>query len=288
MQDQGVSCPRLGVVQPFGAAHAGTISVMGVEYAHYRTAEGGDLYLTRRGLLFRDQLEPGNWYARDWFNSHRVRLPGTSHVYRVRTRPVRGIHCDLVVRFSRVGQDVPSDTLTLQQNLQAEFNSPFEEFAIVTALRAARHGPEHTRIHTKPPLAIYSPPERMELWQTGRKESKMSAKQARHPEIELDSRRAYILLYGWIRGLSAVQVSELTPATQEWRDTFLSGVTVRAIQELRERGFRMLDIKPDHVVLRMRPDGRLARRRNGQLAYAIVDYELLERVERASTAGAVQ
>jgi hypothetical protein len=288
MHDHPVSSSQPEAVRGLAVAQPTFLSVMGVEYVHHRTAQGGDLYLTRRGLLFQDQLDPGNWYARDWFNAHRVRLPGTSNIYRVPTRPVRGIHCDLVVRFSRVGQDVPSDTLTLQQNLQAEFNSPFEEFGMVTELRAARFGPEQSRIHTKPPLAIYSPPERMELWQTGRKESKMSVKQARHAEIELDSKRAYILLYGWIRGLSAVQVSELTPSTEEWRDTFLSGVTVRAIRELRERGFRMLDIKPDHVVLRMRPDGSLTRRRNGQLAYAIVDYELLERTDSTSSAGAVE
>jgi hypothetical protein len=39
----------------------------------------------------------------------------------------------------------------------------------------------------------------------------------------------------------------------------------------------MLDIKPQHILLRFRPGRSLLRRRDGQPAYALVDYELLER-----------
>jgi hypothetical protein len=255
------------------------IRVLGVDYLHRRMSDGSDLYLTRRGAALGASLDPCNWLAPDWFAQARIRLPGTSNIYRVLTRPLPGLLSrDLVVRYSRVGQDVPLDTLTLKQHVHAEFNSPFEEFALITALRAARAGPARSRLLTKAPLAIYSPADRLELWQTGRKESKMAAKQARHREIRLDSHRSYILVYGWIRGRSAVEVAESVSSPSEWVDTFLRGVTLRAIEELAERGFRMLDIKPDHIVLRVHPDGSLSRRRTGELAYALVDYELLERI----------
>jgi hypothetical protein len=49
---------------------------------------------------------------------------------------------------------------------------------------------------------------------------------------------------------------------------------------LSNHGFRVLDIKPEHVVVRIRPDSSLLRRPSGDLAYALVDYELLERLEK--------
>ncbi len=89
-------------------------------------------------------------------------------VYRLPTRPVEGHHpVDLVVKWSRVGEDVPLNTFTLYKNINAEFNSPFEEFALVEELRRGEYGPPDLSIHTQKPLAIYMPPERMQLWQTG-------------------------------------------------------------------------------------------------------------------------
>ena len=46
--------------------------------------------------------------------------------------------------------------------------------------------------------------------------------------------------------------------------------------ELQEAGFRMLDMKPAHIVVRFTKSGQLLRRKNGRLAYALIDYELLE------------
>jgi len=207
----------------------------------------------------------------------RARLPGTSAIYKVPTRPVRGVSLNLVARFSRVGQEIPLDTLTLNENIHAEFNSPFEEFALVMELRAAGLGASRARILTKRPLAIYMPPEQLQHWQTGRLESKMAAKRARHPEAELDLLRQYILLYGWIEGLNAVQAIQALGVTGRLAETFLAETTLHAIHDLEQLGFRMLDIKPEHLVLRIRPDGSLLRRRTGNPSYALVDYELLER-----------
>ena len=255
----------------------GVISLIGVDYLRLKTGDGGDLYLTRFGLPFREQLAPQNWYAPDWFAVRRARLPGTSAIYKVPTRPVRGVSLNLVARFSRVGQEIPLDTLTLNENIHAEFNSPFEEFALVMELRAAGLGASRARILTKRPLAIYMPPEQLQHWQTGRLESKMAAKRARHPEAELDLLRQYILLYGWIEGLNAVQAIQALGVTGRLAETFLAETTLHAIHDLEQLGFRMLDIKPEHLVLRIRPDGSLLRRRTGNPSYALVDYELLER-----------
>ena len=255
----------------------GVISLIGVDYLRLKTGDGGDLYLTRFGLPFREQLAPENWYAPDWFAARRARLPGTSAIYKVPTRPVRGVSLNLVARFSRVGQEIPLDTLTLNENIHAEFNSPFEEFALVMELRAAGLGASRARILTKRPLAIYMPPEQLQHWQTGRLESKMAAKRARHPEAELDLLRQYILLYGWIEGLNAVQAIQALGVTDRLAETFLAETTLHAIHDLEQLGFRMLDIKPEHLVLRIRPDGSLLRRRTGNPSYALVDYELLER-----------
>lgn len=263
---------------PFRESSPKRISLLGVEYLHQRTAAGHDVYLTKYGRPFREQLDPANWYAPDWFNAHRRRLPGTSAIYRVPTRPVRGVSLPLVVRFSRVGEPVPADTVTLNQNLHAEFNSPFEEFSAVLQLRASPSSPARPRLLTKKPLAIFVPATRLELWQTGRQEGKFAAKHARHPEVALDIHRQYLLLYGWIDGLNAADAADALALRGQARDTFLAETTRRAMRELRLHGFRMLDIKPQHIVFRMRPNGSLLQRPDGEPAYALVDYELLERI----------
>jgi hypothetical protein len=110
------------------------VKLQGIHYAHLKTGDGGDLYVTKYGLPFLENLKPENWYEREWFRHNRERLNGTSTVYKVPTRPVGGRTIDLVVKWSRVGQDVPLETKVLDDILSAEFNSPFEEFALVESV----------------------------------------------------------------------------------------------------------------------------------------------------------
>jgi hypothetical protein len=261
---------------PLGAE---AVSLLGVEYARLKARDGGDLYLTDFGLPFREYLATENWYAADWFAKHRVRLEGTSVIYRLPTRPVRGRALDLVVRFSRLGQEIPLGTQFLSDNVHAEFNSPFEEFALAMALRKAR-GKSLPQMFTQKPLAIYVPATKLQDWQTGRLESKMAAKRVRHPEVKLEKSRLYILLYGWIDGLNAVQAAHALGMSAGGTRKFLRDVTLRVINDLASHGFRVLDIKPEHVVVRIRPNSSLLCRPSGDLAYALVDYELLERIEK--------
>ena len=56
------------------------IRVLGVDYAHLKLADEGDLYVTEYGLPFIDNLKPENfWSDRDWFNKNSEALSGTSY-----------------------------------------------------------------------------------------------------------------------------------------------------------------------------------------------------------------
>jgi hypothetical protein len=132
------------------------VSLLGVDYTHLKTSDGGELYLTRYGLPYWEHLLPENWFGKEWFEAKRERLVGTSTVYRVPTKPVAGVSVNLVVKWSRVGEVVPLDTLTVNKFINAEFNSPFEEFALVMEMRRGEYGPPRIRIRTQKPLSACS------------------------------------------------------------------------------------------------------------------------------------
>ncbi len=259
---------------PLGAV---SVDLMGVSYKHLRTSDGGELYLTRYGQPFWEHLLPENWYAREWFEAKRERLIGTGTVYKVPTRHIRDTNLHLVVKWSRVGEDVPMDTMTINRFVNAEFNSPFEEFALLSELREGQSGPPGIHVRTQRPLAIYVPSGRLQLWQTGRSESRIAAKLAQHPGVELDILRQYVLLYGWIKGMDLVEAANAWRLQGESRERFLAGATSLVEHELELKGYRVIDMKPAHVIVRPRPNGGLLRDRHGQMVYGLVDYELLER-----------
>ena len=258
-------------------ADSGSIDLLGINYAHLKTSDGGDLYLTRHGQPFWELLLPENWYAKEWFEANRERLVGTSTVYKVPTRRIHDTQLNLVVKWSRVGEEVPVDTLTINKFINAEFNSPFEEFSVLMELRAGQSGPPAIRVKTQKPLAVYVPPERLQLWQTGRSESRIAAKIARHPGVELDILRQYVVLYGWIKGKDITEVADYWKLDETMREALYARTTSLVTHELDLKGYRVVDMKPAHIIVRLRADGSLLRDRNGQLLYALVDYELLER-----------
>ncbi|HTL17238.1 MAG TPA: hypothetical protein VL793_08375, partial [Patescibacteria group bacterium] len=99
----------------------------------------------------------------------------------------------------------------------------------------------------------------------------------RHPGVEIDILRRYLVLYGWIEGLDAVITADQSGLSGTKRAEFLGQLTSLVTHELQQKGYRVIDMKPAHIILRRTKNGRLLRERNGQLAYALVDYELLER-----------
>ena len=265
------------------------VRAFGVDYGHVQLPAGGDLYVTRYGWPFLAQLLPDNWYAERWYAARGDKLPGSGHVYRVATRPVRGHSIDIVVKFSRVAREVPLEVATTFPDdippeviANARFNSPMEEFGLVMELRRGAYGPPDVRVLTQRPLAIYAPPEEFELWQLGRDHSRFHAHwhqlaqdQGHRPKaIELDIKRIYVLLYSWIKGRDAeeaLRAGDLTEA--ECR-----ALTVHAIEDLHSKGFRVLDNKPRHFILRKgRGRGGILRRRDARIVYGLVDFELLER-----------
>ena len=251
-----------------------TVELLGVEYSHVHTEEGGDLYLTRFGLPFMEQLRPENWKADSWFKENRESLPGTSNIYRLPTKAIEGRSLDIVVKYCRVGEDVPLDTMGFDKFWFAEFNTPYEEFSLVMEMREAS---SPNRILTHKPLAIYVPPERLKLWQTGRSKHRIARKTSRFREIELDIYRQYIMIYEWIKGVSAPEAMKFHIWESDRYTEALRELTLEAKERMMDSGFMVIDHKPAHIILRPRKNGDLLRRKTGEYAYALVDFELLVR-----------
>src|SRR5690349_18605828 len=94
------------------------LDLLGVSYAHVKTSDDGDLYLTRFGQPFWEHLLPENWYAKEWFEANRERLIGTSTVYKVPTRKLHGtqLHpAHIIVRLR------PDNSLLRDRNGQVAF-----------------------------------------------------------------------------------------------------------------------------------------------------------------------
>lgn len=225
------------------------VNVLGVVYLHVKTSDGGDLYLTRFGEPLQEHLKIKNWYERDWFNKHKVKLLGTSSVYRVPTKDVHGTSLDLVVKNCRVGEDVPINTHTLQEFCDAEFNSPWEEFATVMEMREGKYGGKGRLYSAQRPLAIYVPPERMQQWQSGRSTSRIARIRARHPGIDLDILKQYKLVYEWIQGGNIVEVFEHVAMPTNDMVHHLKAITAKAMGDMEAKGYLMADMKPEHVII---------------------------------------
>ena len=248
------------------------VNVLGVDYIHTGTENGGDLYLTSEGFAHADHLQPDNWYDLEWFRKHREVLEGTGAVYASPSKPIDGECLVLVVKFSRVGQKVPIETKAIRDLLSCEFNGPFEEFALVEELRRSRRGPEGLQVTTQTPLAIYVPPDEWQPSQTGRFQWRIANKVAKHPGIAIDILRDYIMVYGWMPGIDICLAEEMGWLTHEE----VLALNQRAIDEAAAKGFCVLDMKPVHVIVEVADRNGLVKR-DDQVEYGMVDFELLER-----------
>jgi hypothetical protein len=265
-------------------------NAFGAEYACLDMENGGKLFLTSYGWPWLAYLLPGRWYENNRFVVEGWRQPcGVGTVYRVPVYDPGGQGLDLVVKFSRFAQ---STMLYAGSNFpanispaivaSARINSPFEEIGLLMKLRHRRIGGRPS-ISTKTPLAVYCPPAIEDFSRFGRTESRFKHCQQAMEEnqslssggarIELDIARQYILLYQWVEGENASVMQ---------KRGFLScdevhSLTGRVNEELKSHGFRVLDYKPEHIILRVSANGSLLRH-NGELMYTLVDYELLEKI----------
>jgi len=248
------------------------ITVLGVKYLHLRMEDGSDLYVTEHGLPSTKCLMPENhWADEAWMKSHGLRLPGTSALYRVTTKEVDGQARQIVVKWNRMGQDIPGET-QVTDVAGAEFNSPFMEFSLVIELRNTRFE-SPGRLYTHKPLAIYVPRKYVKGEQLGRRRYRMEAIVRSHEEIAIDWNRNYAVIYEWLKGIDAVEAFRKGLLDN---DT-LAELVQRAGEELDEKGFMVSDNKPQHVIVRSANNGLLVRDRRGKPLYGLVDFELLKR-----------
>ena len=266
------------------------ITVLGLVYAHLEVPGSGDLYLTRYGMRHAALLAVENWYEPAWFAAHRERLTGTSAVFRVPTKPVGGVSLDLVVKNSRVGEDVPTDTRTFLEFVRAEFNSPWEEFSLTMELREGTFGDKDISIRTQEPLAIFVPSETMQPWQSGRSLDRIRRIKARHPGIDVDILRQYKLVYGWIHGMDLLECFGHLEIEEEASARCCLRCTQKAIRALETKGFNVADMKASHVIIEEKDvrtlfslissggDGAaFLESLVDAVQYSIIDYELLTR-----------
>jgi hypothetical protein len=162
---------------------------------------------------------------------------------------VDGKSLDLVVKNCRVGEDVPLDTHTLQEFCDAEFNSPWEEFSLVMEMRDSQYGPNELKINTQRPMVIYVPPEKMQLWQSGRSRAKINRIRAKHPGIDLDILKQYKLIYEWIKGKNLLEVFEHINVDDSALLHHLVTINNKVISDLNQKGYLVADMKPDHIII---------------------------------------
>lgn len=282
-------------------------NAFGVSYVLVEDAVGNHLWVTRHGWPYLACLDPQAWFSGQQYAKRGTRLTdGTGTVYRVPMPEVSGCgRIELVVKFSRMAQEVRlhvasefQESIPLHAADAAEFPSPFREFGLVEDLRrcAAAQGP--LRMLIKRPLAIFSPANRFQPQQLGRtadrfvrQQRQLDRDQANQKEaqyllengersageaIGLAIDRQYVSIFQWVRGVDAEQL--VRDGTLAPRDA--AALVEQAVRELSECGFRMLDIKPSHIIVRRKPDGSFLRR-GDRLVYALVDFELLQRIDHA-------
>lgn len=261
--------------------------LLGVDYAHLRGLQGGDMYVTRDGWPVAESLLPDKWFVGQKFSRIGRALAGaTGAVYRVPVaHPLVGEFA-IVVKFSRFCQDTQvtivdskllSDERFASRVDDAQFLPPFEEFASVIRMRASP-GPV---IRIKQPLAIYSPPTRYVAWELGRSPHllnrynyRLMHSQASEPSeehVRYDPERMYILIYRWIKGIDAVQACEAGMLSTKEMESLTDMVRECILQ----KGWIVLDHKPRHVIVRPSKGEERLMRRDGRPLWALVDYELL-------------
>jgi len=256
--------------------------ILGVEYAHVKLENEDDMYFTKYGLSFLENLQPENfWTDEQWFNKNSIRLSGTSTVYRVKTKEVNGKHADIVVKWNRMGQDIPGkEEDGVLSNV--EFNSPFEEFSLVMELKneIIKSGYSSEEIFVQIPLAIYVPLKPNELWQLGRRKYKMQGKMQSHKDIILDMYRSYAVIYQWIQGIDAVQANNEGFLSKK----IMKKLTSEAEEKIKKIGFLVRDKKPHHIIVKPLENNDLLQTDKNKIRYGLIDFELLQKTSEKKEA----
>jgi len=264
------------------------VSVYGVEYNHFKTKQG-DLYVTNEGMRYLKHVRPESWYVGGRYAREGTQLGRVTVTCRYRSQPKDArFGVDLVVKWSRVGNELstahmPAKPLVPANVIEgARFCSPFEEFGLVREVAQGDFGPPDIKIKTQTPLAIFAPnrlaEDRHMLGRTHEEfeDAVTRLKEYGHPgddmPVELELLKSYAVLYKWLPGEDAHELAKKgVISSAESRD--LLG---RAFRELEAKGFWMIDIKPQHIILEQRK-GSVVTDEFGRPAYGLCDFELFER-----------
>jgi hypothetical protein len=262
-----------------------TAQIYGVRYAVFERPDFGQLLVTRYGWPMLRALMPDRWYTdgKFWRNGERMGQ-STGTVYRFGVKEENRSTTDIVVKVSRYAQDVPfyASATFLGRIPEAvvaglRFNNPFEEFGRLNRLRSSKRGP---RLYTKRPLAIYSPPEHLQLWQHGRaegaaemeKQAVAGVQEKGRVQVDLHPLRSYYSLFGWVKGIDASSLFQ----SGRLSEADMTQLTEESMADLMAHGMVVLDHKPAHLIVRPNATGTgCVLRPGGRIAYALVDFELL-------------
>lgn len=249
--------------------------ILGVYYLHIKLQNGDDLYITKYGLPYIENLMPDSFFTdKEWYDKNSVRLSGTSCTYKVKTKTINKNKLDIVIKWNRMGQDIPGAEITDEFD-HAEFNTPFEEFSLIMELRYSKYETPGW-ITTQKPLAIYVPFEHVELWQSGRREDKMKSIIEQHKDVILDMFRPYVTVYRWVVGIDLVEAHREGLISEG----LVKELTLQIEEKMKNKGFLVRDRKPHHIIVRPNRDNKLLLDHNHEIRYSLIDFELLERTRK--------
>jgi hypothetical protein len=238
--------------------HTKVVEVLDLPYLHLKTVVGDDLYVTDSGMPLWRELLPRN-FARDreWFNAVKVPLPGSSTIFRI---PLKDGAGEVVFKWNRMGTDpmIPGS--------QTPFNSPFEEFALISELQSRISG----RFCVQQPLAIYVPSERHTLEALQRRRSLMDFLSRTQPDEHIDMHRDYAVIYRWIEGKDLyehVQEGRLSIEEAERKSKAVARM-------MDDAGYAVADHKMSHIISNTPADKAAFEN------FTVIDFELLHRTAK--------
>jgi hypothetical protein len=251
-----------------------SVKIFDIRYRHMTFDTGDEIYITDQGEAVWQHLQPENfWTDKEWFQANSERQSGSGNVYKITTKPIALKQLDIVLKWNRMGVDVPGETFDEKSKIEnVRFLSPFEEFHLLQELKdSLKYTPITFELQV--PLAIYVPATKKDFIGLGRREYLMSFIQKQHEkDVGIDIDRNYAVVYQWMEGIDIVQAYKRGVI----REQDVQELTEQAKIEMRNHGFVIADHKPEHLIVKL-IGTNVFRDDKNNIKYGYVDYELLER-----------
>jgi len=250
------------------------VKILDIQYRHLIFNTGDEMYVTDQGFKVWQNLLPENfWTDKDWFQANSERQRGSGNVYRIRTKPVGMQQMDIILKWNRMGTDVPGETFDEMSDIEfSRFLSPFEEFQLLNKLEESLQNTPG-KFELQIPLAIFVPVTKEDVSALGRRRYLMSFIQKQHSkDVGIDFERSYAVIYQWLEGINIVQAYKSGVV----REQDIQELSDKSAMEMNDSGFVIADHKAEHLIVKL-VGNNVLRDRNGNIKYGYVDYELLER-----------